>query len=209
MALSGSASSPIVSPLYSLPTCAPLLSLSEASPWRWHSHALCEAPHTATEAPEWSPEECQPSRSFPRCTLPRLIPTPSHLHTLTPSSLVSLAVFSFTPPPPQIVSTLEACFLTIVLSLSLFRFRVCNHTLFSWPEVFLICECCSSCVMGLEALDRDRRHCKAYCWLPGPHAIAMIIAPNSLLTSSIMCQCWTGEHARPLLSLSGTIVDRQ
>lgn len=49
------------------------------------------SPH-CHRGPWMSPKECQPSRSFPCCTLPRLIPSPSHLHMLTPSSCLSSSV---------------------------------------------------------------------------------------------------------------------
>lgn len=41
--------------------------------------------------------------------------------------------------------------------------------------------------MGLEALDRDRRHCTALLLelATGPHVIAMIITPNSLLAQCV------------------------
>lgn len=72
------------------------------------------SPHSSG-GPWMSPEECQRSRSFPRCTLPRLIPTPSHLHTLTPSSLVSGSVLHLSqkkkkhPSPPPTTTTTSSC----------------------------------------------------------------------------------------------------
>lgn len=77
------------------------------------------SPTAASEASRMISEESRSSaRSFPRCTLPRLISAPSHLHTLAPSPLVSAALLSPAwpqpfnprpPPPPSSSRSPAAC----------------------------------------------------------------------------------------------------
>lgn len=56
---------------------------------------------TQPQGPCVSPEESEHSRSFPCCTLPRLIPAPSHLHMLTLPSCFSPFLHTDSPIAPH------------------------------------------------------------------------------------------------------------
>lgn len=149
-------------------------------------------------------EESQPSRSLPRCTLPRLIPTPSHLHMLTPSSLVSQARLSFKhSPTPQPIGSPYVCLFFYYLTVFVLLLLVIIKYLVDW--VVLTCVCCPSCVMGLEALARYERRCKNLQFGAGdqpPRVTTMIIASDSHATQC--ARAGRGEYAGAFLNLSGT-----